>query len=85
MWGAFIVEVDGLVAQIYKLPPISLFLLVIGFAIARLPQFILQKDRVALEARDTLIRILQQQILDLQMEIKTLKKDDDNYRDTEGM
>jgi hypothetical protein len=67
------VEVDGLIAQIHKLPPVSLFLLVIGFAIARLPQFILQKDRAALEARDTLIKIQQQQILELRAEIKELK------------
>jgi hypothetical protein len=71
------VEVDGLIAQIHKLPPVSLFLLVIGFAIARLPQFILQKDRAALEARDTLIRMQQQQILDLRNEIRELKKENE--------
>lgn len=70
-------EVDGLIAQIHKLPPVSLFLLVIGFAIARLPQFILQKDRAALEARDTLIRMQQQQILDLRNEIRELKKENE--------
>jgi hypothetical protein len=68
------VEVDGLIAQIHKLPPISLFLLLIGFAIAKLPQFILQKDRAALEARDTLIKIQQQQILELRAEVRELKK-----------
>lgn len=70
-------EVDGLIAQIHKLPPVSLFLLVIGFAIARLPQFILQKDRAALEARDTLIKMQQQQILDLRAEIRELKREND--------
>lgn len=70
-------EVDGLIAQIHKMPPVSLFLLVIGFAIARLPQFILQKDRAALEARDTLIKMQQEQIKDLKAEIRSLKKEND--------
>lgn len=79
----FTLEIESLLSQIHKLPPASLFLLVIGFAIAKLPHFILQKDKAAIEARDTLIKILQQQIMDLQAEIKELKRERDDDSEDE--
>jgi len=68
-------EVDKLLTEIKGMNPISLFLLIIGFAIAKLPAFVLQKDKNAIEARDALIKTMQDQILSLQSEIKDLKKE----------
>lgn len=73
-------EVEKLLSEIHKMPPASVFLLVIGFAIAKLPPFILQKDKQAIDARDNLIKIMQQQIVDLQSEIKELKEELEELR-----